>query len=78
MTAGLGLLSWVLLARPTLDASQHSSAAAFVGVAYPMADILLVGLLIRLVTTPGGRTPSFGWLFVAVALLVAGDTTRPR
>jgi diguanylate cyclase len=76
LTAGLGVLSWVLLARPTIDASAHSVAAASVGVAYPIADILLVGLLIRLVTTPGGRTPAFRLLLGAVLLLVAGDTTE--
>jgi diguanylate cyclase (GGDEF)-like protein len=75
LTAGLGLLSWVLLARPTLDASQQSVAAASVSVAYPLADILLAGVLIRLVTTPGGRTLSLRLLLVAVALLIAGDST---
>ena len=74
LTAGLGLLSWVLIAHPTVVAAQQSVAAAAVGVAYPVADILLVGLLIRLVTTPGGRTPAFRFLFVAVVLLIAGDT----
>ncbi|MBV9592706.1 MAG: EAL domain-containing protein [Actinobacteria bacterium] len=75
LTAGLGVLSWVLLARPTLDTSEQSVAAAVVGIAYPVADILLVGLLIRLVTTSGGRTPAFRLLFAAVALLIAGDST---
>ncbi len=75
LTVGLGLLSWVLLARPTFDASSHSLPAAIVGVAYPLADIVLIGMLIRLVTTPGGRTPAFRLLFGAVLLLVGGDTT---
>ncbi len=75
VTAGLGVLSWVLLARPTMAASEHSFAAAAVGLAYPMADILLVGLLIRLVTTPGGRTPALRMLLAAVAMLIAADTT---
>lgn len=75
LTAGLGLLSWVLLARPTLNTSHTSVAAALVAVAYPIADILLAGLLIRLVTTPGGRTMSLRLLLAAVALLIAGDST---
>ena len=75
LTAGLGLLSWVLLARPTLEASQNSLAAATVGVAYPVADIVLAGLLIRLVMTPGGRTAALRLLLAAVALLIAGDST---
>ena len=74
LTSGLGVLSWVLLARPTIDASASSGLGAAVGVAYPVADILLIGLLIRLVATPGARTASFRLLFGAVALLVAADT----
>jgi hypothetical protein len=75
VTAGLGLLSWVLLAGPTIAAADHSFLAAAVGVAYPVADILLIGALIRMLTTPGGRTPSLWLLLAAVALLVAGDST---
>jgi diguanylate cyclase (GGDEF)-like protein len=74
VTAGLGLLSWVLLADPILEASNQSAAAAAVAVAYPIGDILLLGLLIRLVTTPGGRAPAFWWLTCAVALLITADT----
>jgi diguanylate cyclase (GGDEF)-like protein len=73
VTAGLGVLSWVLLARPTVDTSGPLAASA-VSLAYPVADILLVGLLVRLVTTPGGRTTSFRLLLTAVSLLVMGDT----
>jgi diguanylate cyclase (GGDEF)-like protein len=74
LTAGLALPSWVLLAEPTLGAAQHSTLAALVGLAYPLGDILLVGLLIRLTTTPGTRTPAFWWLMTAVGLLIVGDT----
>ena len=74
VTAGLGLLSWVLLAHPTMIESQQSLAASAVGLAYPVADILLVGFLVRLVTTPGGRTPAFRFLLAAIALLILGDT----
>jgi diguanylate cyclase (GGDEF)-like protein len=74
VTAGLGVLSWVLLARPTVTEAHLSIAASAVELAYPVADILLIGLLIRLVTTPGGRTPAFRLLMAAVALLVFGDT----
>jgi diguanylate cyclase (GGDEF)-like protein len=75
VTAGLGLLSWVLLAGPTIAASDHSFLAAAVGVAYPVADILLIGALVRLLTTAGGRTPSLWLLLTGAALLVAGDST---
>jgi len=74
VTSGLALLSWVLLARPTISESEQSIASALVGLAYPLADILLVALLIRLVTTAGGRTPAFWLLLSAASLLVIGDT----
>lgn len=75
LAIGLAILSWVMLGRPTIDAAGSSFAAAAVGIAYPAADIFLVGMLIRLITTPGGRTPAFRLLMGAVTLLVAGDTT---
>ncbi|WP_188939875.1 putative bifunctional diguanylate cyclase/phosphodiesterase [Nakamurella endophytica] len=75
LTAGLGLLSWVVLARPTLAQSSSAPLAAVVGVAYPVGDIVLLAVLIRLLTTPGGRTPAFRLLFAGAVLLVAADTT---
>ncbi len=74
LSAALGLLGWVLLARPTIDLFHDSATAAAVAAAYPFADIVLVGLLIRLVTTPGGRSRSFRFLVASMALLAVGDT----
>ena len=68
------MLSWVLLARPTIVTYLSSPAAAAVAVSYPIADIVLAGLLIRLITTPGGRTWSFRLLVAALVLLIAADT----
>jgi diguanylate cyclase (GGDEF)-like protein len=74
VTAGLSLLSWVLLARPTIASLHHSPGAAAVAAAYPAMDILLVGALVRLVSTPGGRSPAFRMLLAALALLITADT----
>ncbi|MGN6302645.1 MAG: putative bifunctional diguanylate cyclase/phosphodiesterase [Angustibacter sp.] len=74
VTAGLCLLSWVLLARPTIQSLHHSPGAAAVAAAYPAMDILLVGALVRLVSTPGGRSPAFRMLLMALALLISADT----
>ncbi len=75
VTVGLGLVAWVLLARPALRQYQDSPAAAVVGVAYPVADMLLLAVMIRLVTTPGGRTRSLRLLIGALVTLVVVDTT---
>jgi diguanylate cyclase (GGDEF)-like protein len=74
VTAGLGLLYWVVLGGPTIAGPHHSIAAALITLAYPLGDILLIGLLINLVTTRGGRSASFRLLILALFLLVAGDT----
>ena len=74
LTVSLGVLSWVLLARPTIATFQSSPAAATIALSYPIADIVLAGLLIRLVTTPGGRTWSFRFLVTALVLLITADT----
>jgi len=74
VTAGLCLLSWVLLARPTIESLHHSPGAAAVAAAYPAMDILLVGALVRLVSSPGGRSPAFKLLLAALTLLIAADT----
>ncbi len=74
VTAGLCLLSWILLARPTIESLHQSPGAAAVAAAYPAMDILLVGALIRLVSSPGGRSPAFRMLLAALALLITADT----
>lgn len=73
ITAGLALLSWVLLARPALAQVDSSWTAVAVTVLYPLGDIILVGGLIRLLGSPGNRTASLRLLLVAVGLLVTAD-----
>ncbi len=74
LTTALGLISWVVLARPTIDSYQESWVAATVAVAYPIGDIVIIGLVIRLLTTPGGRTVSLRLLIAAIVALLAVDT----
>jgi diguanylate cyclase (GGDEF)-like protein len=74
VTAGLCLLSWMVIARPTIDSLHHEVGAAAVAAAYPAMDILLVGALVRLVSTPGGRSVAFRYLLGALMLLIAADT----
>ncbi len=74
-TVSIGILAWVLVAQPTIRTYQESVFAAAVGVAYPLFDIVLAGLLIRLITTAGGQTRAFRLLIAAVVALVVADTT---
>lgn len=74
-TIGLALISWVCVLEPTISASDSTTLERVVGLAYPLGDVLLFGLLARLLTTPGGRTPAFRLLLASGGLLFAADTT---
>lgn len=74
VTAGLCLLSWVLLQRPTIESLHQSVGSAAVSAAYPAMDILLVGALVRLVSSPGGRSTSFRFLLLSLMALITADT----
>ena len=74
LTTSLAVLSWVLLAKPTIETYQQSALAAVVAVSYPIADIVLAGLLIGLLTTSGGRTRAYALLVLALLLLIVADS----
>ena len=77
LAVALGLLTWVLLAQPTLETMDISTAAAVISVAYPVADVVFAAILIRLVPTPWGRTPSFWLLLGGVLTLLLADVLAP-
>ncbi len=74
LTAGLALLSWVLLAQPTLLQYEDSALGAAVSLAYPILDIMLLGLGVRLLTIPLKRNRSLQLLLAAMITLIAADS----
>lgn len=75
VTVGLGLLSWVFLMQPALSVVDDPLHSRLIALSYPLADVLLLGLLARLLTTSGARTAAFRLLTLALALLLAADST---
>jgi diguanylate cyclase (GGDEF)-like protein len=73
IATGLGLLSWVLLMQPLVGDSSKSLLTRIVDVAYPAADVLLVVMLARVLTTPGARTASYRMLAASQALTLVAD-----
>jgi diguanylate cyclase (GGDEF)-like protein len=73
MSVGLGLLVWVLLIAPAWREPEVDVLSASVGSAYPVADVLLLGLLVRLLTAPGARSPASVLLISSCALLLTVD-----
>jgi diguanylate cyclase (GGDEF)-like protein/PAS domain S-box-containing protein len=65
ITTGLGALSWIYLIQPYAYATDLGMLSKLTSIAYPLGDILLLGVLLRLVFGGGTRNPS-------VRLLVAG------
>lgn len=72
-TVGCVLISWVVLMRPGLEAAGSSTTAQVLAAAYPLGDVLMLALLVRLLTTSGSRSPAFRWLVTGSSLLLTAD-----
>jgi diguanylate cyclase len=62
ITTGLGLLSWAFLMRPIATDPSLTLGSRLISLAYPLADVLLLAVLARLVTSPGARSASYRML----------------
>lgn len=74
VSIAFGLFVWASLAGPILDEAAGPLSHRLIAFAYPVLDILLLGFMVRLLSTPGLRTAAFRFLIGAVLLLVAADT----
>ena len=73
ITTGLGLLSWTFLMRPIASDPSLTAGTRLISLAYPLADVLLLAVLARLFTSPGGRSASYRLLGAAVVLQLGTD-----
>jgi len=74
LTIGVGLLSWVFLVAPNFHLSGLTPLAKAVSVAYPLGDLLLLAVAIRLAVETGKRAPSFYLLVSSIVCLLATDS----
>jgi diguanylate cyclase (GGDEF)-like protein len=73
VAVGVGLVSWTFLMAPIVaDASALMAEIAF-ALAYPMLDILLLGVLVRILLAPGPRVPSLTFLLGAIVAFLVSD-----
>lgn len=75
IAAGAGLLSWVALIHPLAQDGGLSLFGRSVSMAYPVADLLLLALVTRLLLTTSLRTTAYRFVFLSVAGFLAVDTT---
>jgi diguanylate cyclase len=73
ITIGLGLVAWELVIVPQAVLEDVSVAQLMVVTAYPMGDLVLIALALRLVFSGGLSNPAFGLLFTAILCFLGAD-----
>ena len=73
VAVGVGMVSWVFLMAPIVADSSQSLGEIAVALAYPMLDILLLGVMVRLLLAPGRHVTSLQFLIAAVLAFLAAD-----
>jgi len=74
ITIGFGLLSWVFLLNPYVDAPGLSQVVKAVSIAFPLSDLLVLAVAVRLAVGGGTRPPAF-YLFVGGLVILLGTDT---
>ncbi|MFC7530794.1 diguanylate cyclase [Actinoplanes sp. GCM10030250] len=74
ITIGFGLLAWVYVIAPEDAGDQMTRWAHATQVAYPIGDLLLIGMMTRLLRSGGSRGASFWWITGGLAAFLIGDT----
>jgi HPt (histidine-containing phosphotransfer) domain-containing protein len=73
ITLGLGLLSWVFLIRPHTANTDLRQLGRIVLIAYPVGDVVVLAMMVRLLLGQGQSSPSLRLMVGAVCTLLAGD-----
>ena len=73
VAVGVGLVSWTFLMAPIVADPAAAVAEIAFALAYPMLDILLLAVLVRILLAPGARVPSLTLLMGALVALLLAD-----
>ena len=74
IAVGVGTLSWVLLPAPYAHDQSLTLLQKLTAMAYPIMDLLLFGVAVRLAVDRGKRPPAFYLMTGAVMVLFTTDT----
>jgi len=74
IAVGVGTLSWVFLLAPYAQDESLALIEKLTAMAYPLMDLILLGVAVRLAVDRGRRTPAFYLLIGSVAVLFTTDT----
>lgn len=73
VAVGAALLSWTFVMQPQVSDPDASLFEIAVALAYPILDVLLLAILVRLFLAPGRRGPALRLLLLSLAALLAAD-----
>jgi signal transduction histidine kinase len=74
ITIGLGLLSWVFWISPYIWMQGFTPWQRLVSIAYPLGDVLVLAVAVRLAFGRGRRPPALWLLTGSIVPLLFGDT----
>jgi diguanylate cyclase (GGDEF)-like protein/PAS domain S-box-containing protein len=74
VTIGLALLSWVFLIAPYTHNTTLHLGAKLVSIAYPLGDILMLGVAVRMAVGAGRRGPAYYMMIGAIASVLVTDS----
>jgi diguanylate cyclase len=73
VSSSLGVLAWVFLIGPLAAVPGQPLLELLISLAYPVGDVLLLVVLVRLVAGPGARNLAFLLLSGSIVLLLVAD-----
>jgi diguanylate cyclase len=73
ISTGLGLLCWVYLIHPAVGEDTISQFSRAVVIAYPVGDLVVISMLVRLLTGSGSRNRSFALIVASMLAFLVGD-----
>ena len=73
VAVGAGLVSWIYLMEPIVADTSASTDETFFALAYPLLDLAILAVVVRIVLAPGRKVPSLTMLLGALLALLASD-----
>ncbi|WP_432515112.1 GGDEF domain-containing protein [Kineococcus sp. SYSU DK001] len=73
LAVGFGLLSWTFLVRPALAELPQDLPAGLVALAYPVGDVVVLAMLVRVFAAAGHGSRAFGLMAGAASTMLLAD-----
>ena len=73
LATGAGVVWWAVVLGPLAGLADPEPVSFAVSVAYPLGDLLLIGMAFALALTPGARGASFVLVLASLVLMLFGD-----